>query len=310
MTRLPRLAIATLVVTTASTDTLLAQRVSRYDGPVIDMHLHAYANLFADRQYCFPQPCEGAPTKAKSVDDLKPMTLVAMERNHIVMGVVSGPLDSVLSWTEGDQERFRAGVMRPSRVPIEKLEQLLRSGRLGVLGEINEQYAAIPIDDPALDPLFAMAHRLDTPVHVHLAGVGGSADFPSHLGNPLRIVPVLRKYPGLRVYLENAAWPFLEEVTALMYQYPAVYADISTILHLMPRSVALKYLKGLVENGLVRRIMFGSDQMIWPEVIDVAVDAIQSADFLTQEHKADILYNNAARFLKLSDEQIARHRRR
>jgi hypothetical protein len=114
----------------------------------------------------------------------------------------------------------------------------------------------------------------------------------------------------LRVYLENASWPFLEEVTALMYQYPAVYADISTILHVTPRPVALKYLRGLLESGLGKRIMFGSDQMIWPEVIDVAVDVIQSADFLSAEQKADIFYNNAARFLRLSDEEIATHHRR
>jgi predicted TIM-barrel fold metal-dependent hydrolase len=65
-----------------------------------------------------------------------------------------------------------------------------------------------------------------------------------------------------------------------------------------------------MENGLGKRIMFGSDQMIWPEVIDVAVDAIQSAEFLTREQKADIFYNNAARFLRLSEEQIARHQGR
>jgi predicted TIM-barrel fold metal-dependent hydrolase len=312
MTRLPSLAVAAFVAAAAASanDTAFGQRVSRYQGPVIDMHLHANGALFADRQYCFPQPCEGAPTKAKSLDEVKPMTLAAMERNRIVMGVISGPLDSVLSWTDAEPGRFRTGVTHPSRVPIGELEQLFRSGRLQILGEMNEQYAGIPIDDPALDPLFAMAHRLDIPVHVHVSGAGGSVDFPSHLGNPLRMVPVLRKYQGLRIYFENAAWPFLEEITAVMYQYPQVNADVSTILHLMPRSVALKYVRGLVENWLAKRIMFGSDQMIWPEVIDVAVDSIQSADFLTLDQKADIFYNNAARFLKLSDEQIARHHAR
>ena len=44
-----------------------------------------------------------------------------------------------------------------------------------------------------------------------------------------------------------------------------------------------------------------------PHPIDLAVDTIQSADFLTPEQKADILYNNAARFLRLSDEEIAQH---
>ncbi len=63
----------------------------------------------------------------------------------------------------------------------------------------------------------------------------------------------------------------------------------------------------MLEAGFGKRIMFGSDQMIWPEVIDVAVDAIQSAEFLTTEQRADIFYNNAARFLRLSEEEIAAH---
>lgn len=286
-----------------------AQDRDRYDGPIIDMHLHAYDEVFAERRFCFPRPCEAAATLATSGDELKPMTRAAMDRNNIVLGVISGKRDVVLSWTEGDNEKFYTGLLLYSAtdVPMEELRSLYESGRVRVLGEIAAQYRSIAIDDASLDPLFALAHELDIPVHVHVAGAGGSPDFPSHLGNPLRLVPVLRKYPGLRVYLENAGWPFLEEVTALMYQYPTVYADVSTILHLTPRPVALKYLRGLIENGLGKRIMFGSDQMVWPEVIDIAVDAVQSADFLTLEQKADIFYNNAARFLHLSEEEIARH---
>ncbi len=53
--------------------------------------------------------------------------------------------------------------------------------------------------------------------------------------------------------------------------------------------------------------MFGSDQMMWPEVIDIAIETIEAADFLTEEEKRDIFYNNAARFLRLSEEEIARH---
>jgi hypothetical protein len=176
-----------------------------------------------------------------------------------------------------------------------------------VLGELALQYEAIPIDDPSVDPMLALAHELDIPVHVHLAGLGGTPDFPIHLGNPLRVAKVLRKYPGLRIYIENASWPFLEEITSLMYQYPSVYADISTTLHLTPRPVAYRYIRGLIDNGLGKRLMYGPDQMIWPEVIGETIEAIENADFLTEEQKRDILYNNAARFLKLSAEQIAAH---
>ena len=55
----------------------------------------------------------------------------------------------------------------------------------------------------------------------------------------------------------------------------------------------------LVRAGLGNRLMFGSDQMRWPEKIDEAIEAIEEADYLTAEQKRDILYNNAARFLRL-----------
>ena len=53
--------------------------------------------------------------------------------------------------------------------------------------------------------------------------------------------------------------------------------------------------------------MFGSDQMIWPGIIEPAIRVIEDAPFLSDSQKRDIFYNNAARFLRLSREQIARH---
>jgi uncharacterized protein len=42
-------------------------------------------------------------------------------------------------------------------------------------------------------------------------------------------------------------------------------------------------------------------------VIERAVAVIEEAPFLSDEQKRDILYNNAARFLRLTEEEIARH---
>ena len=39
----------------------------------------------------------------------------------------------------------------------------------------------------------------------------------------------------------------------------------------------------------------------WPKAIDYAIESITTAPFLTEEQKRDILYNNAARFLRLND---------
>ena len=41
------------------------------------------------------------------------------------------------------------------------------------------------------------------------------------------------------------------------------------------------------------------DQMVWPDVIGPAIEGIESAAFLSEEQKRDILYNNAVRFLRL-----------
>ena len=50
--------------------------------------------------------------------------------------------------------------------------------------------------------------------------------------------------------------------------------------------------------------MFGSDNMVWPETIAFAIERIKKAPFLTAQQKRDILFNNAATFLRLSPEQI------
>ena len=47
--------------------------------------------------------------------------------------------------------------------------------------------------------------------------------------------------------------------------------------------------------------------MIWPGTIDVAIRTIEAATFLTPEQKRDIFYGNAARFLRLSQAENARH---
>ena len=49
--------------------------------------------------------------------------------------------------------------------------------------------------------------------------------------------------------------------------------------------------------------------MVWPEVIGRAIDRIEGLPFLTDQQKRDILYNNAARFLRLSEAERAQHER-
>lgn len=84
-----------------------------------------------------------------------------------------------------------------------------------------------------------------------------------------------------------------------MYQYPQLYGDVSTITWIIPQSAFYDYLQRLIKAGLGKRLMFGSDQMRWPEMIGEGIETIREADFLTHEQKRDILYNNATRFFQM-----------
>jgi len=53
--------------------------------------------------------------------------------------------------------------------------------------------------------------------------------------------------------------------------------------------------------------MFGSDQMVWPGLIERSIQVIEEAPFLSDTQKRDILYNNAARFLRLTKAEIDKH---
>jgi predicted TIM-barrel fold metal-dependent hydrolase len=64
-----------------------------------------------------------------------------------------------------------------------------------------------------------------------------------------------------------------------------------------------------MDGGYGERVMFGSDPMVWPGLIEPAIRGIETAPFLTAKQKRDIFYNNAARFLRLSKQEIAKHHR-
>jgi hypothetical protein len=119
------------------------------------------------------------------------------------------------------------------------------------------------------------------------------------LGNPLRLEDVLARHPRLRLFVMHAGWPFLDEMIALMHAYPNVYVEVGAIDWSRPREDFHRWLRTLVKGGFGRRVMFGSDQMVWPELLETAVENVRSADFLTAQQRRDILHDNAARFLRL-----------
>jgi predicted TIM-barrel fold metal-dependent hydrolase len=155
-----------------------------------------------------------------------------------------------------------------------------------------------------------LAEELDVPVGFH-SGISAPntpyeccPKFRIGLGNPALLEEVLIRHPKLRVYLMHAGWPYLEDTVALMSVYPQVYADLSVINWIIPPEEFYAYLRALLRAGLGNRLMFGSDQMIWPEAIGRSIETVDRAPDVTAAVKRDIFYNNAVRFFRLKEREL------
>lgn len=274
--------------------------------PIIDMHMHTglpHEVPPGTPAICRPAPCMGDGHATVDPTGLMENTLEVMDRYNIVKGFLSG-VDwlAVQEWEREAPGRFIASpfILNATTSELEKLRAEYESGRFSALGEIGTQLNGIPPNDPSLEPYFSLAEELDLPVLIHTLGIGPyMPHFRSAAGSPLLLEDVLVKHPNLRLFVENAGYPFQDEMIAMMYQYPQLYADVSTITWVIPRTAFYDYLEGLIRAGLGKRLMFGSDQMVWPEKIGEGIEAIEQAPFLTEDQKRDMLYNNAARFLRL-----------
>jgi predicted TIM-barrel fold metal-dependent hydrolase len=73
-------------------------------------------------------------------------------------------------------------------------------------------------------------------------------------------------------------------------------------LHPITMDYAVKFLKSAKLYGVLNRVMFGSDQMIWPSAITSSINYLNSLEFLTEEEKEMILYKNARVFLGIKNQ--------
>ena len=83
--------------------------------------------------------------------------------------------------------------------------------------------------------------------------------------------------------------------------YPNLYADLGVEMWLHPitKDFAVKFLRSAKEYGVLDRVMFGSDQMVWPEAITSSINFLNALQFLTKAEKEMTFYKNAKKFLAL-----------
>lgn len=299
-----RILSSTLLIIFASA--VVAQQNEQDRLPIIDVHVHAYAK---DNRWTIraPNPRTGQPLTATSEHAHMQASFAEMKKYNIVKAVVSNHYDAVLRWNAAWPDRIMVsyGFDDPAKADLAFIRSEHAAGRLVALGELGLQYEGISPNDPKMEPIWNLAEELDIPVGLHTGLAPARTPytccpkFRNSLGNPALLEEVLIRHPKLRLYLMHAGFPYLQETIAIMHMYPQVYADLGVLDWSRPREEFHEHLRALMRSGFGKRLMFGSDQMVWPEAIGMAIEGIESASFLSEEQKRDIFYNNAVRFFRL-----------
>lgn len=311
----------------------LAQNTESKAPPVLDVHVHAMDGNFPGVAPMCPntskftasdpkgkeepfgwvqEPC--TPALYPSTGEYMKDVLAEMERLNVT-AVVFGDPKSVQKWKDAAPARiipgtsFSNGMALGQRVALDELRKDFTSG-FKVMGEIGLQYEGLSPSDPSVDSYFALAEELDIPVAIHM-GTGGSGranitmpKFRGSMGNPLLLEELLARHPKLRVQVMHAGYPMIEEMLTLLQANSHVYVDVAGLIWSYPIKEVNRYIERLVDAGFEDRVMFGTDQLLWPKLMAYSISIIQNADYLTPQQKRDILYNNAARFLRLDAAQL------
>jgi predicted TIM-barrel fold metal-dependent hydrolase len=311
--------------------------------PIIDMHIHARRLSYDGSSapaLCAPPaamprwdnarpldaglvepPCDHPLQPSRTADAVMRDTIAIMERRNVIAMVSGEPVD-IARWDAAAPERVVTGLdlrilPRPAGAPLParsaaEVAALHDAGAFEVLGEVMAQHEGVAPDDARLEPYWALAEARGIPVALHLGpGSAGGPYLPGGYrardSSALGLEEVLVRHPRLRLYIMHAGYPLIDDLLALLGAHPQVYVDIAAIVATEPRAAFYRYLGRIVEAGFGDRIMFGTDQGVWPGLIEIGIETIEQATFLSDAQRRDIFYNNAARFLRLTPAQIARH---
>lgn len=283
----------------------------QYKGKIIDMHIHSYTQSdFGERE---PAADHYGNKGSSNAEEHRMATFNAFKNLNVTKAAVSGNPESVENWFAKDSSKvvIRGILMfAPDDYGMDsvKLEQLIVDKKIEIFGELAPYYSGTSLSDSVWQPYLRTCEKYDIPVAVHTGGgdPGGTYSWSPKarlkLGDPYLIEDVLVRYPKLRIYMMHAGgedWP--EHGIRLMAYYPQLYADLGVMLWVEPNTqrYITEFLQNAKQAGFLDRIMFGSDQMIWPGAIQQSIDFLNSLDFLTKDEKENIFYNNAVKFLKL-----------
>ena len=262
--------------------------------PIFDVHLHGYT----ERTY---RPIPGAPASYQE--------FIAEIKNSFKQFNIVGAVKSGGMYDDELEEIMLNGYESNNYPKFDTVEfkQMIKEGKVQVWGEFLPMFNGLTIADPKFAPYLKICEREGIPIGLHTGSAPPGISsrykkFRLSLGNPFLIEEVLINYPKLKIYLMHGGGVYLDEALALMEMYPQLNCGLGALLWLENTPTAL-YAEELLlkakRGNLIDRIMFGSDAMYWHGNIEKSIKKLDSFEFLSEEDKRMIFYENAMKFFEL-----------
>lgn len=184
------------------------------------------------------------------------------------------------------------------RRALEELERAITE--LGLKGvKFHPSLQAFYPHDTRFYPLYEKICALGVPTLFHTgtsglgAGLPGGGGIKLDYARPIHLDAVAADFPELVIIGAHTGWPWHDELLALIGHKPNVYMDLSGW---SPRYIPASVLEA-ARRRLSEKMLFGSDYpFITPQRWLADFDAL---DGFSPEVRRQILYENAARILKL-----------
>ena len=160
---------------------------------------------------------------------------------------------------------------------------------------VNGQVTRVPANDPAWEPFYQLSIEANRPIMIltGLTGIGqglpGGDGYILDHGHPRHIDEVAARYPKLNVLAARPAYPWQDEMLAILAHKP----NVSYELHGWgPRQFA-PALKKAIAGRLQDRVMFGCD---FPVLRYEKVVADWTSEGYSQDVLDKVLFKNAERY--------------
>ncbi len=166
------------------------------------------------------------------------------------------------------------------RTDLDAVEQRIRAGRVKGI-KVYPGYEPMAINDPSLEPVFAMAGDLGVPVLFHTGDTYAKHAKVRH-AHPLLVDDVAVDFPDTRFVMCHAGNPWFTDAAQVIYKNDNVYADISGLTLGTFTSGFEDFMRRRLSEMITymgaaeRRLMYGTD---WPLVeMGPYIDFLDSLD--------------------------------